>query len=106
MFLGCASGFGNDLAKRLDSKGFQVFASCRNAVGKGVNDLKENCSDRLKVFCLDVSNDESVATAVDFVQQNLGSNGNHVFMSFLCKKNANTALKSLIPLSPVFEKGI
>lgn len=63
------------MAKRLDSVGFHVFATCHNPEGPGVDDLRKNSSERLKVFCLDVSKDESVEKAVDFVKNNLGSNG-------------------------------
>nr|XP_042900471.1 estradiol 17-beta-dehydrogenase 2 [Parasteatoda tepidariorum] len=70
---GCDSGFGHNLAKRLDSKGFHVFATCLFPSGDGANELRKSCSDRLKILELDVRKDESVDKAVQFLKQNLGS---------------------------------
>ncbi|GFS51340.1 hypothetical protein NPIL_661971, partial [Nephila pilipes] len=74
----CDTGFGNSLAKRLDSKGFHVFASCLNPNGPGADDLRKSCSDRLKVLELDVTEDESVKQAVHFVKYNLESSGTNI----------------------------
>ncbi|KFM78604.1 Estradiol 17-beta-dehydrogenase 2, partial [Stegodyphus mimosarum] len=73
LITGCDSGFGNLLAKRLDSRGFHVFASCLFPNGPGAEDLKKSCSKRLQVLELDVTNDESVQNAVNFVKENIGS---------------------------------
>ncbi|GBL86566.1 Estradiol 17-beta-dehydrogenase 2 [Araneus ventricosus] len=70
---GCDSGFGHELAKRLDSKGFRVFASCLFPDGKGASELKKHCSDRLHVLPLDVRQNESVEKAVEYVKENLGN---------------------------------
>ncbi|CAL1292555.1 unnamed protein product, partial [Larinioides sclopetarius] len=40
----CAKGIGNALAKHLDSKGFHVFASCRDPSTPGADDLRRSCS--------------------------------------------------------------
>ncbi|GFT61038.1 estradiol 17-beta-dehydrogenase 2 [Nephila pilipes] len=78
LITGCDTGFGNSLAKRLDSKGFHVFASCLNPNGPGAEDLRKSCSDRLKVLELDVTEDESVKQAVHFVKYNLESSGTNI----------------------------
>ncbi|GBN33391.1 Estradiol 17-beta-dehydrogenase 2 [Araneus ventricosus] len=70
---GCARGIGNALAKHLDKKGFHVFASCRDPKSPGAEDLRKSCSSRLRVFQLDVANDESVQKAVQFVEDNLST---------------------------------
>ncbi|CAG2104413.1 unnamed protein product [Medioppia subpectinata] len=70
----CDTGFGNLLAQQLDSKGFTVFASCLDPESKGAQDLLNNCSKRLKVLKLDVTNDEDVKEAVNFVTTNLHNN--------------------------------
>ncbi|XP_035234006.1 estradiol 17-beta-dehydrogenase 2-like [Stegodyphus dumicola] len=75
LITGCDSGFGNLLAKRLDSRGFHVFASCLFPNGPGAEDLKKSCSKRLQVLELDVTKDESVQNAVNFVKENIGSAG-------------------------------
>lgn len=73
---GCDSGFGHHLAKKLDSMGFTVFAGCLCAEGPGAQSLVEECSDRMKVLQLDVTKDEDVSLAKDFVEANLPEKGN------------------------------
>ncbi|GIX77718.1 hypothetical protein CEXT_775481 [Caerostris extrusa] len=70
---GCDTGFGNLLAKRLDSKGFHVFATCLFPDGKGALELKESRSQRLHVLHMDVTQDDSVEKALEYVKGNLGS---------------------------------
>ncbi|GBO10738.1 Estradiol 17-beta-dehydrogenase 2 [Araneus ventricosus] len=69
---GCARGFGKLIAQHLDSKGFQVFASCLNPNSPGADDLRKSSSSRLQLLQLDVTKDESVEKAVQFVKANLG----------------------------------
>ncbi|XP_054717033.1 17-beta-hydroxysteroid dehydrogenase type 6-like [Uloborus diversus] len=73
LITGCDSGFGHLLAKRLDSIGFHVFASCLFPEGKGACDLKKQCSKRLQVLGLNVKEDDSVKSAFKFVKENLGT---------------------------------
>ncbi|XP_054716933.1 retinol dehydrogenase 16-like [Uloborus diversus] len=75
LITGCDSGFGQLLAKRLDHLGFTVFASCLEPSGKGATFLKENCSENLVAFNLDVRNDNSVTNAVKFIKKHLESSG-------------------------------
>jgi len=63
---GCDTGFGNNLVKRLDRLGCHVFAGCFTESGGA--QLKSECSEKLKVLSLDVSNRESVRKAFDIVQ--------------------------------------
>jgi hypothetical protein len=46
MFLGCDSGFGHALAKKLDNSGMTVFAGCLYKNGTGAIDLQYHCSER------------------------------------------------------------
>lgn len=48
MITGCDTGFGNILAKDLDSLGIKVFAGCLTE--KGIQDLKAKCSENLVCF--------------------------------------------------------
>ncbi|CAL1282018.1 unnamed protein product [Larinioides sclopetarius] len=73
LITGCARGFGKHIAKHLDSKGFHVFASCLNPNSSGADDLRKSCSSRLQILQLDVTKDESVEKAVQYVKANLGS---------------------------------
>ena len=43
---GCDSGFGQELAKKLDSLGMQVFAGCLHRNGPGALKLQHSCSSR------------------------------------------------------------
>ncbi|GIY09672.1 hypothetical protein CDAR_266611 [Caerostris darwini] len=68
---GCDSGFGNLLAKQLDSRGFHVFAGCLFPTSGGAEELKKSCSERLCIVPLDVTQDDSVQKAKEFVEKNL-----------------------------------
>ncbi|GFS64509.1 hypothetical protein TNIN_410971 [Trichonephila inaurata madagascariensis] len=68
---GCDHGFGYLLAKKLDSEGFHVYASCYCPSGPGATELKQKSSNRLKILGIDVTSDESVLKAVKFVEEDL-----------------------------------
>jgi len=71
---GCDSGFGNDLARRLDKEGYHVFAGCLALEREGARALKAATSDRLKLVSIDVTDDFQVSQAVSFVKENIGDN--------------------------------
>ncbi|GBM51135.1 Estradiol 17-beta-dehydrogenase 2 [Araneus ventricosus] len=73
LITGCARGFGKLIARHLDSKGFQIFASCLNPDSPGADDLRKSSSSRLQLLESDVTKNESVEKAVQFVKANLGS---------------------------------
>ncbi|XP_054716124.1 17-beta-hydroxysteroid dehydrogenase type 6-like [Uloborus diversus] len=73
LITGCDSGFGHHLARRLDSKGFQVFATCLLPKGVGSMELQRTCSKNLKIIPLDVTKDDSVNSAVESVKKHLGT---------------------------------
>lgn len=75
MIAGCDTGFGNILAKYLDKKGFKVFAGCLDTRCDGAIDLKENCSSKLTVIGLDVTDVASVQQALSTVKENLNGSG-------------------------------
>ncbi|XP_059199015.1 retinol dehydrogenase 7-like [Centropristis striata] len=70
---GCDSGFGNLLAKRLDTNGFRVIAGCYTE--KGEDELKKAASDRLVTFHLDVTNSESVSKTAASIKTLVGQKG-------------------------------
>ncbi|CAL1283842.1 unnamed protein product [Larinioides sclopetarius] len=74
LITGCDSGFGNKIAKRMDSLGYYVFAACLNPQGDGAKHLTDQCSSRLRVLPLDVTNDRSVKSAKEYVMEHLGNN--------------------------------
>ena len=71
---GCDTGFGNLLARSLDSKGVFVYAGCLTT--EGASKLKDVSSSRLKTLILDVTDEDSVAKAhknvTSFLPQNKG----------------------------------
>ncbi|KAJ8316429.1 hypothetical protein KUTeg_006443 [Tegillarca granosa] len=67
LITGCDSGIGHNLAKYLDSLGFQVFAGCLFKDGPGEQQLREACSNRLVTLQLDVSNTQQVEDAAKTV---------------------------------------
>ncbi|XP_021358919.1 17-beta-hydroxysteroid dehydrogenase type 6-like, partial [Mizuhopecten yessoensis] len=66
---GCDTGFGNMLAKRLDSLGINVFAGCLTS--RGQHDLDKATSERLVTIALDVTNEDSIRKAYAEVKNRL-----------------------------------
>lgn len=80
---GTTSGFGNDLAKKLDSLGFTVFAGVRNTADPRAVSLTKSCSKKLTLVKLDVTKDEDVKDAIEFVRKNLKSKSKYQSFSAL-----------------------
>lgn len=70
---GCDTGFGNLLARHLDTKGFRVIAGCYSE--KGEDELKKICSDRLTTLHLDVTDNENVKKAAETIKSLVGQKG-------------------------------
>nr|XP_020671114.1 17-beta-hydroxysteroid dehydrogenase type 6-like isoform X1 [Pogona vitticeps]XP_020671115.1 17-beta-hydroxysteroid dehydrogenase type 6-like isoform X1 [Pogona vitticeps]XP_020671116.1 17-beta-hydroxysteroid dehydrogenase type 6-like isoform X1 [Pogona vitticeps]XP_020671117.1 17-beta-hydroxysteroid dehydrogenase type 6-like isoform X1 [Pogona vitticeps] len=70
---GCDSGFGNQLARQLDTRGIRVLSACLTQ--KGADDLKKATSGRLKTTILDVTSMESIAAATEWVKESVGDKG-------------------------------
>ncbi|XP_075959923.1 dehydrogenase/reductase SDR family member 9 [Anarhichas minor] len=70
---GCDTGFGNLLARHMDTLGFNVIAGCYTE--KGEDELKKFASDRLETFHLDVSDSGSVSKAAAFIKTLVGQKG-------------------------------
>ena len=72
LITGCDTGFGNLLAKLLDSKGVKVIAGCLTT--DGASHLQSVTSSRLKTVILDVSDENSVAKAFKTVTSIIPAN--------------------------------
>lgn len=70
---GCDSGFGNLLAKQLDKRGMKVLAACLTETG--AENLKKEASSRLQTTILNVTNSESVSSAVKWVNYIVSDQG-------------------------------
>jgi NAD(P)-dependent dehydrogenase (short-subunit alcohol dehydrogenase family) len=66
---GCDSGFGQQIARRLDTLGCTVFAGCLTEAGE--TELRKTCSSRLHAVSLDVSKQDSVRQAYQYVLSKL-----------------------------------
>ena len=66
---GCGSGFGRAIAIRLDEFGFCVIATCRTQ--KAVQSLRDECSDRAMVLCLDVTSSEQINNVYEATRKHL-----------------------------------
>ncbi|XP_073318244.1 retinol dehydrogenase 7 isoform X1 [Pagrus major] len=75
LITGCDSGFGHQLARCLDHKGFVVFAGCLFPEAAGAQSLIRQSSSNLKILKLDVTNDEDVQQAKKIVQESLPEKG-------------------------------
>ncbi|XP_020787454.2 retinol dehydrogenase 7-like [Boleophthalmus pectinirostris] len=70
---GCDSGFGNLLARHLDTLGYRVIAGCYTE--KGEDELRKITSDRMTTLQLDVTDAASVAKAADNIKSLVGNKG-------------------------------
>ncbi|XP_046560899.1 D-beta-hydroxybutyrate dehydrogenase, mitochondrial-like [Haliotis rubra] len=68
LITGCDTGFGNSLARLLDTKGLNVIAACLSEESDGAKQLKTTGSRRMSVLQLDVTSDESVASCLQRVK--------------------------------------
>ena len=73
LITGCDSGFGYELAKKLDARGLRVFASCLTSEGQAK--LRSECSPQLSTLKLDVTEPSDVQNAVEFVMSRLPPQG-------------------------------
>lgn len=70
---GCDSGIGHELAKHLDSLGFYVFAACLDTSSEGAQRLRIEASPMLRLVNMDVTNEDHVRHALDYVAENLSA---------------------------------
>ena len=73
LITGCDSGFGYELAKKLDALGLRVFAACLTSDGKAK--LTKECSRELRTFKFDVTKEGDVQNALEVVKSGLPSQG-------------------------------
>uniref|UniRef100_A0A8C6TI99 11-beta-hydroxysteroid dehydrogenase type 2 n=1 Tax=Neogobius melanostomus TaxID=47308 RepID=A0A8C6TI99_9GOBI len=72
---GCDSGFGKAIAQRLDSLGFQVFATVLDLKGEGAQELQRTCSSRLALLQVDITQPQQVQQALVETRDKLGLEG-------------------------------
>ncbi|KAK2503449.1 hypothetical protein MC885_006001, partial [Smutsia gigantea] len=70
---GCDSGFGNLLARQLDTRGLRVLAACLTE--EGAEQLRRRTSDRLETVILDVTKTDDIAAAAQWVKERVGDRG-------------------------------
>ncbi|XP_003790590.1 retinol dehydrogenase 16-like isoform X2 [Otolemur garnettii] len=70
---GCGSGFGNLLARQLDTRGLRVLAACRTE--EAAEQLKAQASHRLETVTLDVTKAENITAVTQWVKERVGDRG-------------------------------
>ncbi|KAK7113709.1 D-beta-hydroxybutyrate dehydrogenase, mitochondrial-like [Littorina saxatilis] len=75
LITGCDSGFGHALARRLSSVGFTVVAGCLDKSSDGAQVLKSDATGRLHVLQLDITDDDSVNSCVNYIKEQFPSKG-------------------------------
>lgn len=68
LITGCDTGFGHELAARLDRFGFTVFAGVLFPEGEGAQKLARGASKRLKLLKMDVTKADEVEAAISAVR--------------------------------------
>ena len=66
---GCDSGFGQQIARRLDQRGCHVIATCLTR--QGADELRSATSDRASVFRMDVTDSDQIQQTCAEVRQKL-----------------------------------
>ena len=91
---GCDTGIGHELARHLDGLGFHVFAGCLDTSSEGAQRLRVECSPFLRLVNMDVTRDDHVKHAIDYIVDNLpaGEQGRRRSVlkartKFLCRPN-------------------
>ena len=80
LITGCDTGFGNKLACKLVDFGFTVFAACLNPECAGAKQLKNyGKGNRVFIVKMDVTKQEEVDRAVEFVDAKLQQNNSQLF---------------------------
>ena len=76
LITGCDSGFGYHLAEHFYEKGSIVFAGFLNVHGDGAKSLRQKCPDenRFHALQMDVTKDDQVHCAFEYVQKYLENN--------------------------------
>ncbi|KAJ0056533.1 hypothetical protein NL108_010241 [Boleophthalmus pectinirostris] len=75
LITGCDSGFGRATAKRLDSLGFEVFATVLDLTSEGSQDLLQTCSSRLTLLKVDITQPQQIQQALADTRAKLGLRG-------------------------------
>lgn len=70
---GASRGLGRNMAKYLSNHGYQVFAGCRKPAD--ISDLVEEAQGRLTPLQLDVTDEDSMAKALETVAKAVGEDG-------------------------------
>ncbi|XP_066193560.1 retinol dehydrogenase 16-like [Sylvia atricapilla] len=73
LITGCDSGFGNLLARQLDTRGLRVLAACLTDAGAA--QLRAATSNRLQTVLLDVTSSKSIADVTAWVRERVGDQG-------------------------------
>lgn len=75
LITGCDTGFGNALARRLNSLGLTVVAGCLDKSSEGAELLKSANTGHLHVLHLDVTEEDSVRNCLTFLQEQFPGKG-------------------------------
>ncbi|EDO35671.1 predicted protein [Nematostella vectensis] len=81
LITGCDTGFGHQLAKRLDKLGLRVFAGCLSEGGE--KNLQQCCSARLTTIRLDVTKQVDIEKTLCLITQEMASSSGSVLWAIV-----------------------
>ena len=78
---GCDTGFGHNLAVRLNSRGFRVYATVLDPNSMGSHQLLEKChfKDIMNIIQMDVTNEQQINDCFNTVKNDLETNGEQLW---------------------------
>ena len=102
---GCDTGIGHELARHLDALGFHVFAGCLDTSCEGAQRLRVECSPFLQLVNMDVTRDDHVTHAIDYIVDNLpageqGKANHHAVKVALLKRSQHSNYLVIIGTYP------
>jgi len=71
LITGCDTGIGHEVARHFDMLGCHVFAGCLDTASEGAQRLRVEASPRLKLVNMDVTKEDHVKKAVEYIECNL-----------------------------------
>eukprot|EP00058_Branchiostoma_floridae_P027065 XP_002612556.1 3-hydroxybutyrate dehydrogenase [Branchiostoma floridae] len=97
---GCDTGFGKEVSRVLHDRGFTVFAGCvlKDKGGEGARELAAVGSPRLHVLQMDVTSDDSLWKARQYMEENLPDKDAGLWAIV---NNAGTSTYGLVEWCPI-----
>ena len=90
LITGSGSGFGKEIAVQLDQLGFRVIATCRTKAGE--ESVRTVCSNRVKTYCMDVTDASQVRKVFESVKKEIPANEGNILDQIILRATCCSSL--------------